>query len=782
MGVSPRAFGGKNLFAPKVTVTPAASSITTEEALTVTITVRGDVGKATPTGSVKLVSGKITSPEAELSHGSARIVIPAGTLTPGWDSLAASYTPNAESSKIYKDASGKGDVTVSRLRPAVKVTPSSSRITTEQPLTVTVDVSAPSGKLVPQGSVRLVSGGFLSDAAALEKGSASIEIHARSLAPGNDTLTVVYSPNAASYPIFKGATGAGSVTVNEITPTLTVTPSTLSTTNAQALPVTVIVNGGTGNVAPTGSVTVTGGSFTSAATPLANGSASIVIPAGSLAVGSDTLTAAYTPNAASARIYTPAANNSDAVTVVAVSIVAVDQSATGPAVTDQLLGMNMAAWFDPTQSFVVPGFQAAGIKALRWPGGSWSDEYHWRANMMCQGTPPNLSPGGWADPKAVYTDFINDLQIPLGADVALTADYGTDAACTGPGDPTEASGWVQAWEKAGGTVSHVTVGNEEYGSWETDLHASQHDPATYASAAKTYYSDVKAVDKKVLVGVDVDADNATAGWDATVLGKAKGSYDFVEFHFYPQAPGSESDTYITQQAAQDLTNNINNLKTELANASAPNTPIYVGEIGSVYANPGRQSWSITQGLYAGQALGEMMNDGVSRLTWWIGFGNCNGDSGNDSSSVYGWQTFGAYNVFSDGSEDTTCPDAGSAGTMSPSAQAFNLMKHVLVNGESVLSARVTGDTTDVRAYAATHSGGTAVVLFNLNETTSEPVAVTLSKESASSGVTVETYSKAIYDQSRNNVWAPPTTTNLGAQTLPLVLTLAPWSMNVVIIQ
>jgi len=88
----------------------------------------------------------------------------------------------------------------------------------------------------------------------------------------------------------------------------------------------------------------------------------------------------------------------------------------------------------------------------------------------------------------------------------------------------------------------------------------------------------------------------------------------------------------------------------------------------------------------------------------------------------------------------------------------------------------------VRAYAATHSGGTAVVLFNLNETTSEPVAVTLSKESASSGVTVETYSKAIYDQSRNNVWAPPTTTNLGAQTLPLVLTLAPWSMNVVIIQ
>jgi hypothetical protein len=43
--------------------------------------------------------------------------------------------------------------------------------------------------------------------------------------------------------------------------------------------------------------------------------------------------------------------------------------------------------------------------------------------------------------------------------------------------------------------------------------------------------------------------------------------------------------------------------------------------------------SITQGLFAGQVLGEMMIDGVSRASWWIGFGNCNGTSGNDSSSL-----------------------------------------------------------------------------------------------------------------------------------------------------
>jgi hypothetical protein len=210
----------------------------------------------------------------------------------------------------------------------------------------------------------------------------------------------------------------------------------------------------------------------------------------------------------------------------------------------------------------------------------------------------------------------------------------------------------------------------------------------------------------------------------------------------------------------------------------------VGEIGGPYSNPGKQSWSITQGLYAGQVLGEMMNDGVTRLTWWIGFGNCNGTAGNDSSSVYGWQSFGAYNVFSDGPTETACPNAGPIGTMSPTARAFQLFSNVAVNGEFALTATVAGDKTNVRAYAATNSGGTALVLFNLNENANAPVTISLSGLSSATSVSVETYDKAIYDMSNpatTNTWNAPVTTSLGAQTLPLTLSLAPWSMNVVMI-
>ena len=575
------------------------------------------------------------------------------------------------------------------------------------------------------------------------------------------------------------------------TPTVTVTPAAFSITTAQALSVAVSVSGGGSNPVPTGSVTLSSGSYTSSAATLSNGSGTINVPAGALAVGSNILTASYTPDSSSSSTYNTASGTSAAVTVAAVvSTVAVDQASIGPAVSDQLLGMNLAAWYDigTNATPILNAFNAAGIKAVRWPGGSWSDVYHWQSNTNCQ-TPPNG--GGTPNSNSTFTNFVNDIAIPGGLDVALTANYGSNSACTGGGDPTEAASWIAKALADGITVSHMTVGNEEYGSWEEDLHTNPNDPGTYASAVvgtSGYYSLIKAASPNTLVGVDVEADNVVGGWDRTVLANAKGSYDFVEYHFYPQAPGSESDTYLVQKAAQDLTSNINTVKSELAAVGKPNTPIYVGEMGSVYSSPGKQSWSITQGLFAGQVLGEMMNDGVSRATWWIGFGNCDEGAGgvaagNMSSSLYGWQTFGAYNVFSDGPTDGPCGvRSGPIGTMSPTARAFQLFSKVAVNGESALTATVAGDTPNVRAYAATHSGGTALVVFNLSQTASEQVTVSLSAQNSSSDVSVETYSKALYDQSQTNVWPDPTTTDLGALNLPLTLTLAPWSMNVVIIK
>jgi hypothetical protein len=592
------------------------------------------------------------------------------------------------------------------------------------------------------------------------------------------------------------ATSGVAVTVSPTTTTtytLTVTPTSGTAATATA---TVTVN-----PAPTitsfGAIpaTIATGSDATLTGVFANGTG--VITPGNLTAASGT---GVTVSPTSTTTYTLTVTNASGTAVTATAkvtvtgtvatTVTVDLASSGPAVTDKLLGMNMAVWYDlvSNKTGIVDAFQAAGITQVRWPGGSDSDLYHWATNSECD--------GGYSDTNDTFSNFVNEMAVPANLDVALTANYGSNAACNGGGEPSEAAAWVTQALADGITVSHMTVGNEEYGSWEYDLHSTANDPTIYAAAVvgtTGYYQSIKTASPNTLVGVDVDADNTTGGWDNTVLANAKGSYDFVEYHYYPETPGQESDTFIVQQAAQELTTNINTLRSELTKWGTPGTPIYVGEIGGAYSNPGKQSWSITQGLYAGQVLGEMMKDGVSRLTWWIGFGNCNGTNGNDSTSLYGWQDFGAYNVFSDGPSDNTCPGAGAIGTMSPTARAFQLFSQMAVNGQTVLTATVAGDTTDIRAYAATNPNGTALLLFNDNETTPQQVMVTLSGKTSSSTVNITTYDKAIYDLSGSptgtppdpagtSTWAAPSTTSIGAQTLPLTLTLTPWSMNLVIIQ
>ena len=812
-------------------------------------TVAGSVGvtvnKATPTVSAWPTASAITFLQtlasSTLSGGTSStpgaFSWTTPTTAPGAGAPSESVTFTPTDATDYNTVAGPVTVTVNKATPTVTAWPTASAITSGQALSSSTltggTASVPGGfawttpTLVPSAGTPSESVTFTpSDATdyTTVTGSVTVTVTAApsitSFTPTPATITA--GANSKLTAVFAG--GAGVVTPGNITVTsgvaITVTPSatttyTLTVTPATGTPITsmttVTVVAAPAITSFTASPASVAAGTPSGLTGVFTGGAGVITPgnltatSGTAVSVSPTTTTTYTLTVTNAAGTTQTAT----ATVTVSTSVSVNPANAGIAVTNQLLGMNMAVWYDFTSNTpaVVDAFQSAGIVALRWPGGSTSDVYHWNgvnANPANGVAPtPSTCQSAYQSSNTNYLNFIKNFEHANGAptngfDIALTADYGTNPTCNGGGSPSEAASWVQYANANGGTVSHVTVGNENYGSWEEDMHVKQHDPGTYAAAvigSSGYYSLIKAQSPSTLVGVIVDANcntnnGCTDAWDSTVLSTAVGSYDFVEYHFYPQNPGGESDTFLVQQAAQEFTTNIKTVKQELTTAGEPNTPIYVGEMGSVSSNPGKQSWSITQGLYAGQMLGEMMNDGVSRATWWIGFGNCNGDSGNDSTSLYGWQNFGAYNVFADASGDTggtnnsACDYGAPMGTMSPTAQAFNLFQNVVVNGEHVLTPTVSGDTTDVRAYAATHSGGTALVLFNTNETTSETVTVTVNGETTSPGVTVITYDKSLYDQTNSvtPVWANPTTATMGSQAIPLTLTLTPWSMNVVLIQ
>jgi hypothetical protein len=199
---------------PTVTVTPSATSITTGQALAVSVAVSGGSGKATPTGSITLTGGGFTSAAVVLSGGAATINIPAGSLTAGTDALTATYTPDSASSAMYKGATGATSVTVTAAiqNPStVAVAPSSSTITNEQTDAVSITVTGVSGQPTPTGTITLTSGTY-SAQQTLASAVASITIPAGSLNSGANTLTALY-PGDGTY---AGSSGTVSVTVSQL--------------------------------------------------------------------------------------------------------------------------------------------------------------------------------------------------------------------------------------------------------------------------------------------------------------------------------------------------------------------------------------------------------------------------------------------------------------------------------------------------------------------------------------------------------------------------------------
>ena len=180
---------------PTVSVTPSFSSVTTAQALTVTVTVSGVSGNATPTGSVTLTSGSYSSQQT-LAAGSTTFSLGAGTLPVGNNTLSVTYTPDASAAGTYTAATQSANVTVTQAigttAPTITAQLSTATITDLQSAVVTVSVSGVSGQATPTGTVSLSSGAY-SAQQILSSGMASFTIAPGSLSSGANTLTVAYS-------------------------------------------------------------------------------------------------------------------------------------------------------------------------------------------------------------------------------------------------------------------------------------------------------------------------------------------------------------------------------------------------------------------------------------------------------------------------------------------------------------------------------------------------------------------------------------------------------------
>jgi len=252
-------------------------------------------------------------------------------------------------------------------------------------------------------------------------------------------------------------------------------------------------------------------------------------------------------------------------------------------------GVGMSVYdnnFTPTD--LPTKLKAAGVSALRYPGGSYSDIYHWQTHAATPGQ--NI----YINPNDTFDNFMTRDAIPSGALPIITVNYGSNRDATGGGDPAEAAAWVRyANVEKKWNVRYWEIGNEVGGNgffgkngWELDLHLLSQDrdkrlgdPAlsmdAYGKNALLFIAAMKAVDPSIKVGVGVDFDDMSSPpHDAPLLKRVGDKADFIIVHWYPH--GSDADISVTDQ----IKPRVEELRKRLAQYAGPamrNVPIAITE-------------------------------------------------------------------------------------------------------------------------------------------------------------------------------------------------------------
>lgn len=141
---------------PTVSIDAPQPSVYSASGFGIEVSVYGGDGNQAPSGTVKPTSGTFSA--SQPTEGYADFVFAPGSLPVGTDPLVATYTPDAQSSPIYNNATRSSTVTVIKYTPWVGVDPYNNPITASQSLTVGVGVESGNFAGSATGAVTLTSG------------------------------------------------------------------------------------------------------------------------------------------------------------------------------------------------------------------------------------------------------------------------------------------------------------------------------------------------------------------------------------------------------------------------------------------------------------------------------------------------------------------------------------------------------------------------------------------------------------------------------------------------
>jgi alpha-L-arabinofuranosidase len=467
------------------------------------------------------------------------------------------------------------------------------------------------------------------------------------------------------------------------------------------------------------------------------------------------------------------------------------------AVDVRWFAVNTAIWdsnFDTPTTIAL--LQEMGTRALRAPGGSLSDNYHWVTDL----TVGTEWPGPWP------TSFANFVHVAtnVGAQAVITVNYGT-------GSTNEAAAWVAYangsttntlalgvdpfgtnWQTVGYWASlraaaplahndgknflrisraaplgfkYWEIGNECYGTWETDSNAVPHDPWTYAARARDYLNLMRAVDGTIKVGVVVApgessySNNANHfainprtgttnyGWTPVMLTTLRNlgmTPDFAVHHYYPQwtnkqnPVGADSDSFLLQCSTQWAVDaaDLRQQLTDYFSPAGTGVELVCTENNSDSGAQGRQSTSLVNGVFYADSLGQLMKTELNALVWWD-LRNGTDTDGCFDDTLYGWRTYGDLGM------------VNGLNTRHPAFYAAKLMQYFAQPGDTILHA--SSDYLLLSAYAArTTNGALSLLVLNKDTATNFNAEVSLTGFEPCPTATVRCYGIPQDEAARTN--------------------------------
>jgi len=374
-------------------------------------------------------------------------------------------------------------------------------------------------------------------------------------------------------------------------------------------------------------------------------------------------------------------------------------------------GVNVAVYDGAMNSSATPGIlSTAGMKAVRYPGGSYADNYHWQTDT--------LEGGLFHAPNTGFDAYMATVRA-AGAQAVITANYGS-------GTPQEAADWVRyANVTKGYGVKYWEIGNEipgngEYGAkWETDNHAS-HSATTYATNLLQFISAMKAVDPTIKIGAvlvppgtwpdGIVGPGDTQDWNDTVMSIAGTKIDFVIDHIYP-SPTSEADLLTKPQTLDpSVMSATHALITKYSGANAPNVGIAVTE-----TNGSKYSDTAPQGLFAPDQYLTLMEEGAFTVDWWD---LRNGSDCTNLTTVDGATEYNDGGMVSSGA---SCEPA--VNTPFPSYYGTEMIGKLGASGDTLVSTN--SSTSLLSTHAVKRANGDVDVML-INKDPNNAASVSLS--------------------------------------------------------